>query len=134
MANNYQGYILKFGNTVFPNHFFLQYSSTPSQRMDVDAERDNLGWLHRSTLPNGKTSIAFDTHIMELDEKIAVQNIIRQAIEIPAERKGKVTYWNDEINDYVTGDFYIPDVQYTIMDADQRTIRYAPITVELVEY
>lgn len=134
MSNNYRGYLLKFGNMVFPNRHFLEFSSTPDQRMDVNSERDNLGWLHRSVLPNGKTSIVFSTHIMDLDEKIEVQNIINSSLVIPLERKGKVTYWNDETNSYDMGDFYIPDVEYSIMDANETTILYNPITFELVEY
>lgn len=39
--SNYKGYLLKFGNTEFPNNYFAEYSSTPDQRMDNDAERDD---------------------------------------------------------------------------------------------
>ena len=135
--NNYRGYLLKFGDTVFPNHLFQEFSSTPDQRQDVNSERDNLGTLHRYVLPNGKTSIEFSTHIMDLDEKIEAQNIIKSnavGTGIPEERKVYVTYWNDETNSYDTAWFYVPDVKYTIMDATATTILYAPITVELIEY
>lgn len=134
MANNYKGYLLKFGGSILPNKYFLEYSSTPDQRLESSAERDNLGTLHRATLPNGKTSITFSTHIMSLDEKIQFQSIINSAMVFESQRKVSVTYWNDETNIYKTGYFYIPDIEYQAMDADADTIRYNPITVELIEY
>ena len=135
--SNYKGYLLKFNGTVLPNAYLVEYSSTPDQRLDVDGERDNTGMLHRNTLPAGKTSITFSTHILSLDEKIKMQNIIWNAINangIPQQRKVWVEYWNDETNDYDTGWFYIPDIQYTVMDANATDIRYSPISIELIEY
>lgn len=134
MANNYQGYLLKFGNNIMPNSYFNEYSSTPNQRLDSDAERDNNGDLQRSTLPNGKTSITFSTHILFLDEKLKFQEIINLSIINEAQRKCYVTYWNDETNTYSSGYFYIPDIEFSIMDADSDTIKYNPISVELIEY
>lgn len=134
MANNYNGYLLSFGSAVFPNHWFLEYSSTPDQRIDTDAERDNTGYLHRFTLPDGKTAITFSTHILDLDDKISLQQIFRSGLINSVQRKYRVTYWNDETNDYDTGEFYMPDISYQIMDADSLTIRYNPITVKLIEY
>lgn len=131
---NYKGYLLKFGNTEFPNNYFAEYSSTPDQRMDNDAERDDNGSLQRSTLPTGKTSITFSTHILHLNEKINIQNIINSAIVNTAQRKCYVTYWNDETNSYDSGYFYIPDIEFSVMDADETDILYNPISIELIEY
>lgn len=132
--SNYKGFLLKFGNTKFPNGYFAEYSSTPDQRIDTDAERDDNGNLQRTTLPTGKTSITFSTHILHLDEKINMQNIINSAIVNTAQRKCYVTYWNDETNSYDSGYFYIPDIEFSIMDADKTDIRYNPISIELIEY
>lgn len=132
--SNYKGYLLKFGNTKFPNGYFAEYSSTPDQRMDTDAERDDNGNLQRTTLPTGKTSITFSTHILHLDEKINMQNIINSAIVNTAQRKCYVTYWNDETNSYDSGYFYIPDIEFSVMDASNTDLRYNPISIELIEY
>lgn len=132
--SNYKGYLLKFGNTEFPNNYFAEYSSTPDQRMDTDAERDDNGSLQRTTLPTGKTSITFSTHILHLDEKINMQNIINSAIVNTVQRKCYVTYWNDETNSYDSGYFYIPDIEFSVMDASKTDIRYNPISIELIEY
>ena len=98
MANNYKGYLLKFGNKIMPNSYFIEYSSTPDQRLENDAERDNTGYLQRSTLPNGKTSITFSTHILQLDEKITFQNIINLSIQNEVQRKCLVAFLIDYIN------------------------------------
>lgn len=132
--SNYQGYLLKFGNNIMPNKYFLEYSSTPNQRMESDAQRDQLGDLHRTTLPHHKSSITFSTHILPLDEKIRFQNIINNAITNSLQRRVSVTYWNDETNSYKTGSFYIPDIEFQVIDADATNIEYNPITVELIEY
>jgi len=93
--------------------------------------------LQRQTLPNYKTSISFSTHILYLDEKINFQSIITTAISATGnavQRKCSVTYWNDETNSYASGYFYIPDIEFSVMDADGSNIYYNPITVELIEY
>ena len=102
--------------------------------MDTDAERDDNGNLQRTTLPTGKTSITFSTHILHLDEKINMQNIINSAIVNTAQRKCYVTYWNDETNSYDSGYFYIPDIEFSVMDASKTDILYNPISIELIEY
>ncbi|MCD8025366.1 MAG: hypothetical protein LUF33_00075 [Clostridiales bacterium] len=132
--SNYKGYLLKFGSSVMPNSYLCEYSSTPDQRLDSDAERDNTGYLQRSTLPNGKTSITFTTHILFLDEKIRFQGIINSGITNTVQRKCTVTFWDDETNTYKTSSFYLPDVEYSILDADDTGITYEPISVELIEY
>lgn len=134
MANNYKGYLLKFGNKIMPNGYFTEYSSTPDQRLESSAERDNTGYLQRSTLPNGKTSIKFSTHILHLNEKIAFQNIINLSVQNETQRKCLVTFWDDEINNYKTSYFYIPDIEYQVIDASETDIIYNPISIELIEY
>lgn len=132
--SNYAGYLLKFGNTVMPNHYFLEYSSTPNRISDEDAGTDQNGRLWRSPLPHKRSTIKFSTHQMELDDKIAFQQIYQNAITNAAERKATVTFWNDDANSYYVSDFYLPDIEFSVRDADQRTIYYNPIPVELIEY
>lgn len=132
--SNYNGYLLKFGNNIMPNKYITAFSSTPNQRLETSAERDQNGNLQRATLSNYKTKISFSTHILRLDEKIDFQSIINLSMTNNVQRKCKVTYWNDETNNYHTSDFYIPDIEYTAMDAEKSDITYQPITVELIEY
>lgn len=134
MANNYAGYLLRFGSQILPNNLILEYSSTPNQRLESGAERDQNGNLQRDTLSNYKTSIKFSTHILNLEEKIKFQNIINSSFVNYVQRKCNVTYWNDETNSYCTGYFYIPDISFTISDASANDVRYDPVSIELIEY
>lgn len=117
-----------------PNGYFLEYSSTPNRISEEDAGTDQTGGLWRSPLPHKRSGIRFTTHIMQLEDKIVFQGIINRSIVNSAERKAYIEYWNDETNGYSTGYFYIPDIEYPVMDADSDTIYYNPISVELVEY
>ncbi|MDY3862383.1 MAG: DUF6711 family protein [Ruminococcus sp.] len=134
MANNYAGFLIKFGNTVMPNEYLQEYITTPNRRLEASAERDQNGNLWRDTLPNQKTNIKFSTHILFLEDKIKFQNIINSGMVNSVQRKCLVTYWNDETNTYKTGYFYLPDVEYSVLDASGTDIQYSPIAVELVEY
>jgi hypothetical protein len=132
--NNYEGYLIKFGNTVMPNRYFLGYSSTPDRITDDDAGTDQTGMLWRSPLPHKRTTAKFTTHVMELDDKIAFQSIILNAITNTAEDSAEITYWNDKTNNYSTATVYVPNIEFSVMDANAETILYNPITIELVEY
>lgn len=131
--SNYNGYLLKFGNNIMPNKYTTAFSSTPNQRLETSADRDQIGTLQRTTLPNYKTKILFSTHILHLDEKIDFQSIINLSMANKLQRKCRITYWNDETNNYCTSYFYIPDIEYTVMNAEKNDITYQPITVELIE-
>ena len=52
------------------------------------------------------------------------------------ERKVRLTYWNSEIMDYASGEFYMPDIKYTISHVDQYRLNmvYDPFTITLIEY
>lgn len=132
--SNYEGYLIKFSGTVMPNHYFLEYSSTPNRISDEDAGTDQNGRLWRSPLPHKRSGIKFSTHEMSLDDKLAFQAIINNSIINWAERKAWVCYWNDESNSYAEDWFYIPDIEYKVRDADSETIWYYPISIELIEY
>lgn len=134
MSNSYQGYLLQFNGVTMPNGYFLEYSSTPDRISDDDAGTDQNGMLWRSPLPHKRSSIKFSTHKMKLDDKIRFQSIITNSISNALERKAWIRYWNDMTNSYSEGWFYIPDIEFSIMDADNDTIWYNPISVELIEY
>jgi len=133
MANNYRGYLIKFGDAKMPNNYFLEYTSTPNRRSESSAETDQIGRLIRDTLPHKRTTAKFSTHMMNLNDKIAFQNIIGRGLVNDLKREYNVEYWNDETNSYYTGVFYIPDIEYVIKDASDTDIIYEPITVEVIE-
>ena len=84
-----------------------------------------------------RTKIEFETvDNLTLEEKIQCQNIINSAIINKAERKGKITYWNDETNAYEDAKVYIPDIDFTVNEIDKKRnmIFYASIRIALIEY
>lgn len=132
----FQGYLLKFGGIEIP-HKYIQlesYSTTPDQRTELSAHRDNNNTLHRVTSPNHKTTIKFNTIPLNLTQKIELQTAMKKGLINEVERKYQVTYWNDEKNVYETGDFYMPDVDYSIRNIKGNNIEYSSIAFELIEY
>lgn len=129
-------YLIKFGSTVLPNKYITSdgYNTTPNQRTELEAFRDANIDLHRVTSPNFKTSIYLTLCPMSLQDKIAVQNIISNSMINETERKVRVTYWNDETNNYSTGDFYISDVSYQTIGSFGGEWWYKSVTYQLTEY
>lgn len=46
MATNFKGYLLKFGNIVFPNEYLAmdKCTSTPNTRVEIEAYRDDYAY------------------------------------------------------------------------------------------
>lgn len=136
--SNFKGYILKFGNTVFPQKYLAQNPTfTPYQRTEAEAYRDANNDLHRVTIDNHKTKIEFSTiPEITLEQKIEIENAMKSGLLNEVERKYRVTYWNDDINGYVTGDFYISDISYNYVKVNtiKNTLVYDSISYTLIEY
>lgn len=137
-GSSFDGWLLKFGNKVVPNKYLAydDYTATPNQRTEVEAYRDLNNLLHRDTSPNFKTKIDFNTRPLYLSEKIDLQSVFASGLVNRAQRKYNVTYWDDEQNTYRTGVFYMPDVDYKIINVDEETknILYNKMRFALIEY
>lgn len=137
MATNFQGYLLKFGDTILPNRFlkFDSYTVTPNQRTELEAYRDDYTQeLFRVTSEGVKTKIEANTPPMYLEKKLEFQEYLANGLEDELQRKYKVTYWNDETNEYKTGYFYIPDTAYSIYAIWRNSIFYNSFKLTLIEY
>lgn len=132
----FQGWLVKFGNTVLPNGYLEKYKETPNQRIELSAYRDQAVLLHRETAQNFKSKIVIPIRKLYLGEKIVLKAIIDAGIVNKTERKVSVTYWNSEDMDYKSGTFYMPDIEYTISHVDQNrfNIVYEPFEIQLIEY
>lgn len=133
--NEYKGYLLKINGKVFPNRYILMdsYLPKPHQLTDLDSFVDADGYLNRNVMPHARSRIVFNTaNKLTLDEKIEIQKIL------PTSKTGRIKlmleYWSDDTNTYHTGDFYIPDIEYPMHDANSETIIYNSISIELIEY
>lgn len=141
MAGKFQGWLIKFGEVQLPNSFLLRkgWESVPNQRMELDAYRDANVLLHRETASDFKTKLKLNIREMTLLERMAFDNVISLATLSTTDKKQRkvtITYWNDEILDYVTGVFYMTDTTYVIdhVDEQQKDIEYDPFSITLIEY
>ena len=137
-GSSFEGWLLKFGSKIVPNKYLAydDYTATPNQRTEVEAYRDLNNLLHRDTSPNFKTKIDFNTRPMWLPDKVEMQSVFASGLVNRAQRKYNVTYWDDEQNTYKTGVFYMPDVDYKIINVDEETknILYNKMRFALIEY
>lgn len=134
----YNGYHLKFGNTVLPYKYIrlATYKSTPNQRLDLDSYRDSDGVLHREVLSHTASKVEWETPYLSNFDVAEMNGIFAAAMLNTSERKATVTYYDEENDTYKTGTFYMPDVQYSVYhaDPDKKELIYAPIRFAIIEY
>lgn len=137
MRNDYKGYLIKFGDYALPNSFINEYPSTPNQRIEKKAWRDNTEYLNRVTSPNFKSTIKPVIRGMSQDEFDLFISIKAHGLLNAEQRKYQVTFWNMETMTYTTGEFYVPDTEYKlkhIADNDTGELYYDPFTLEMIQY
>ena len=138
--SNFEGWLIKFGEQIMPNGYLLVegWESTPNQRTEIDAYRDGNNVLHRETSENFKSKIVMSVANLDLADKMRFLDIVNSGMIDTKERKVDVTYWNDEINQYITSPtgFYIPDIKWVIesVDEEEKNIHYKKFTITLIEY
>ena len=146
----FAGYLLKYSYTsggstvdvIFPHNYIQleSWKSTPNQREEIRAYRDeNTRNLTRVTASGKKSIFSFKTRPnLHLAEKQAIQTFFTQG-EIRTggdanERKIKLTFWNEETNDYQTGWFYRPNMEFPIIKITDSDIIYGALDFSFVEY
>lgn len=132
----YDGYLIKLGNEIIPLNFIKvkTYIVSPQQRLETAAERDATGMLHRTTVAHTPSKIEFQTPNLRNAEVSALVDLIRRNYTNYTQRNVSVTYYNPETDSYLSGTFYMPDVQYTIYSIDGDTVMYDPIRYAFIEY
>ena len=134
----YGGYLIKVGSSELPLKYiqYQTYSITPNQRMDLEAERDATGVLHRTTVEHQATKIEFDTPYLTNSEISALNSLIQSAWSDSASRTLSVSYYDPETDGYKTATCYMPDVSFTIYNIDtaKNKVLYAPVRYAFIEY
>ena len=137
-SSGFEGWLLKFGDIEFPMEYIAEsgYSSTPNQRQETKAWQDNTGTLHRNTASHYRTKIEIETTEITAEQKQEIQAVLNSSMIDKRQRKGQITYWNDEDNEYKQAIVYIPDVQFKIkkVDREEKKIYYNSIRIALIEY
>lgn len=137
MQADYRGYLVMFGNTQLPNNFLTRYRSTPDQRIEKKAWRDNTEYLQRVTSPNFKTTLNLEIKPLSQGEKDLFNAIKANGLQDETQRKYRVTFWNLDTCKYDSGSFYIPDTEFAInhiADNDTGEMYYEKTTIEMIQY
>lgn len=140
MANNFAGYLLKAvaTDTVFPHKYIAleSWESTPDQREELKAYRDdNTRNLTRLTAQGKKSVFSFTTRDkLSLEEKMEIQKFFTDAETDHEQRKVQLQFWNEETNNYDTGYFYRPNMNFPIYKIEGDNIIYKALKFEFVEY
>lgn len=123
---------------VFPNEYiqYNSWSSTPNQREEIKAYRDdNTRNLTRITAAGKKSVFSFKVRSpLHLEDKIIIQKFFTDYEIDHEQRKINLKYWDDENNEYKTGTFYRPNMQFPIMRITETDIIYGELTIECIEY
>ena len=141
---NFEGYLVasvnNSGNVIapFPSEYmaFESYTSAPNQREEIKAYRDdNTRELFRITAEGMKSKIEFKTvKTLHLRDKQAIQSWISGATVDVHQRKVHIKFWDDENNQYKTGYFYIPNMNFPIKRITENDIIYGEIDITFIEY
>jgi hypothetical protein len=139
--SNYKGYLIslfnKNGTLIgFPEKYIQKdtYKSTPDQRTEIKAYRDDSNLLHRVTSPNYKTKIEFQTYPLTLGKLEEIQGYFSRAMINPQQRKLKVRCWDEELLDYRDITAYLTDTTYPVKTISTENIKYDVIKYTLIEY
>ena len=138
--DNFKGILLyrTADNKPFPQQYIEMgsWSSNPDQREEIRAYRDdNTRALTRITAQGRKSIFSFATrNNLHLKDKIAIQNWFTEKEVNSTERKIQLTFWNEETNNYDTGYFYRPNLEFKIKSIIGNDIIYDSMQFDFVEY
>lgn len=141
----YAGYLLKFtgSNHSIPMGWIFEksYKITPNRRQDLDPFRDANGLLHRNVIDHAPSTVEFQfrrpTSAMMAQFHTLLNgeyNSHPDSSIRSRERKVSLQYYVPEIDNYQTGEFYIPNLEYTIDYVHDNKIFYSAVKVEFIEY
>jgi len=137
----FAGYFIKLGGssgTWLPNKYirYDTYEVEPAQRLDLDSTRDLKGVLHRNVLWHTATRIDFTVPHLTNAEHDTLLDLLRNNMSNTHSKTITLYYWNDEVHDYRTGTFYVPDLKFKIRHVDEtkKTILYDEFKMTFIEY
>ena len=135
----FSGYLIKLGGSsgdILPMKSIAaeSYSATPDQRLESKAARAATGKLYRSTCDHKATKIEIETIPMTNKDLTGLMSLIASHFSDANQRKINLQYYDNETDNYNTGTFYMPDIQYKILRVDGNTIYYDNIRLAFIEY
>lgn len=119
------------------NYIFREsYKVTPNRRQDLDSGRNTDGVMQRNVLPHYVSTISFNVKSLYNNQLAELMSAIRSHYTIEKEKKIRLKYYCPDTDSYKIGDFYVPDIEYTMamVDIDNHSIRYEQFSLEFIEY
>lgn len=112
------------------------YKVTPDQNQDLNSTVDTTGNLHRYPLDHTRSKVEFNMPVMTSDEMNTLISTISSYWNKPTERKVSMRYFDPLTNGYKTGSFYIPDIDFVMMNVDESAgvIKYQETRIAFIEY
>ena len=112
------------------------YKVTPNQRMESSANRSATGVLVRKTLSHTASKIDFTTIPLTNKDVLAINTLLSNAYTDSAQRKLDLRYYDPATDAYLTGTFYVPDIDYDILRIDTalNIVHYNNIRFAFIEY
>ena len=104
--------------------------------MESSANRASTGVLVRNTLSHTASKIEINTVPLTNSEVSAIHTLLTNAFTDSQERKLDLRYYDPESDSYLTGTFYMPDIDYDIINVDltKNVIQYNTIRLAFIEY
>lgn len=125
-------------NWKFPLKYirYESYKVTPDQNQDLNSTVDTTGNLHRYPLDHTRSKVEFNMPVMTSDEMNTLISTISSYWNKPTERKVSMRYFDPLTNGYKTGSFYIPDIDFVMMNVDDVNgiIKYQETRIAFIEY
>lgn len=115
---------------------YESYKVTPDQNQDLNSTVDTTGNLHRYPLDHTRSKVEFNMPVMNNTEMNAIISTLSGYWNKPSERKVTMEYYDPLTDGYKTGNFYIPDIDFTMMNVNESSgkIMYQETRIAFIEY
>ena len=115
-------------------------TTTPNQMQDLDSYVNANGRLKRTVLPHSRTKIEFNTPYLTSEKKKELIGLMVSAMSLKdgvcnaTERKVRIRFYNDWLDDYEIARCYISDVSFQYYSKYKGSPLYLPIRIAFIEY
>lgn len=131
----YNGYLLQIGGYIVPMTFIrIESYAVTYSTMDLDPYRDANGVLHRNALGHKVGNLVFETPYMYQRDFAAVMANIRSQYTNAIEKRVVATFYVPELDEYLTQEMYLPDIQVQIMQNSPNGLVYGNTQINLIAY
>ena len=132
----YAGFLIQVGSYKIPHSWIRAETYTVTKTgQDLDSYRDADGKLHRTALEHWIAKAEFEAPPLKTNKEVAafIGNIAANYTNA-IEKKANVTLYIPEIDNYVTQEMYVPDIQFTLYSANAAEVKYNQFRVAFIGY